>query len=224
MPFVDSGAADTVPGGELPAGDGVAGAWRAARGGDLISGGMGLAGLVEVEAVVVERGDGDQAELGPAQDGVGGDAEAGRELPAGEKVLGACGPAGGFGAVLAGVVEAFSASVGAPAGDQAAPVPLADRLRGHLQVGGYLAGGEHAGGAEPAGVRAQAACVAERGQVLHGEGPAPAAGDSPAVEDRGDLVEGVVVQELAKAAIAAPEPARRLAAGLAAHLRRWPLR
>src|ERR1022692_319051 len=106
-------------------------------------------------------------------------------------------PAGGFGAVLAGVVEAFSASVGAPAGDQAAPVPLADRLRGHLQVGGYLAGGEHAGGAEPAGVRAQAACVAERGQVLHGEGPAPAAGDSPAVEDRGDLVEGVVVEELA---------------------------
>jgi hypothetical protein len=56
VPFVNSGAADTVPGGELPAGDGVSGAWRAARGGDLISGGMGLAGLVEVEAVVAGRG------------------------------------------------------------------------------------------------------------------------------------------------------------------------
>jgi hypothetical protein len=31
--------------------------------------------------------------------------------------------------VLAGVEQAFSASVGAPGGDQAAPVPLADRLR-----------------------------------------------------------------------------------------------
>src|SRR5216683_2729965 len=90
--------------------------------------------------------------------------------------------------LLAGVEEAFSASVGAPAGDQAASAPPADRLRGHLQVSGDLTGGEHAGGAEPAGVRAQAACVAERGEVLHGEGPAPAAGDSPAVQDRGDLV------------------------------------
>ena len=102
----------------------------------------------------------------------------------------------GSGAVLAGVEEAFSASVGAPAGDQAAPVPLADRLRGHLEVSGDLAGGEHACGAEAAGVRAQAACAAERGQVGDGEGPAPPAGDSPAVEDRGDLVEGVVVEEL----------------------------
>ena len=198
VPFVDGGAADAVPGGELPAGDGVAGAWRAARGGDLVAGRAGLAGLVEVEAAVVGGGDGEQAELGPAQDGAGGDAEPGRQLPAGEQVPGAFGPAGGglvsgSGAVLAGMEEAFSASVGAPAGDQAAPVPLADGLRGHLEVSGDLAGGEHACGAEAAGVRAQAACAAERGQVGDGEGPAPAAGDSPAVEDRRDLVEGVVV-------------------------------
>jgi hypothetical protein len=112
---------------------------------------------------------------------------------------GACGRRlpGGFGAVLAGVEEAFSASVGAPAGDQAAAVPLADRLRGHVEVSGDLTGGEHAGGAEPAGVGARAACVAERGQVLHGEGPSPPAGDPAAVEDLADLVEGVVVEELA---------------------------
>src|SRR5271165_6796230 len=89
VPFVDSGAADAVPGGELPAGDGVAGAWRAARGGDLIAGRAGLAGLVEAEAAVVGRGEGEQAQLGPAQDGAGGDAERGRELPAGEQVPGA---------------------------------------------------------------------------------------------------------------------------------------
>ncbi len=81
VPFVDSRAADAMPGGELPAGDGVAGAWRAARGGDLITGRTGLAGLVEAEAAVVGRDAGEQAELGPAQDGAGGDAEAGRELP-----------------------------------------------------------------------------------------------------------------------------------------------
>src|SRR5208283_3332866 len=202
VPFVDSGAADTVPGGELPAGDGVAGAWRAARGGDLVTGRAGLAGLVEAEAAVVGRGDGEQAQLGPAQDGAGGDAEAGRELPAGEQVPGACGPAGGglvggSGTVLAGVEQAFCASAGAPAGDQAAPAPVADGLRGHLEVSGDLAGGEHACGEQAAGVRAQAAGAAERGQAGDGEGPAPAAGDSLAVEDRRDLVEGVVVQELA---------------------------
>ena len=49
VPFVDSGAADAVPGGELPAGDGVAGAWRAARGGDLIAGRPWLAGLVRLK-------------------------------------------------------------------------------------------------------------------------------------------------------------------------------
>src|SRR2546421_828560 len=131
MPFADSGAADAVPGGELPAGDGVAGAWRAARGGDLVTGRTGLAGLVEAEAAVAGRGDGEQAELGPAQDGAGGDAEAGRELPAGEQVPGAFGPAGGgllrgSGAVLAGGGKAFSASVGAPGGGQAAPVAPAE--------------------------------------------------------------------------------------------------
>ncbi len=59
VPFVDGGAADAVPGGELAAGDGVAGAWRAARGGDLVACRAGLAGLVEAEAAVVGRGDGD---------------------------------------------------------------------------------------------------------------------------------------------------------------------
>ena len=184
VPFVDSGAADAVPGGELPAGDGVAGAWRAARGGDLVAGRPWLAGLVEVEAAVAGGGDDEQAELGPAQDGAGGDAETGRELPAGEQVPGACGPAGGgllggSGAVLAGVEQAFSASAGALAGDQAAPVPLAGCLRGHLEVSGDLADGEHACGAGPVGVRAQAACAAESGEVLHGEGPSPPAGDFP---------------------------------------------
>ena len=75
VPFVDGGAADAVLGGELPAGNGVAGAWWAARGGDLVAGRAGLAGLVEVEAVVVGRGGSEQAQLGPAQGGAGGDAE-----------------------------------------------------------------------------------------------------------------------------------------------------
>ncbi len=64
VPFVDGGAADAVPGGELPAGDGVGGAGRAARGGDLVAGRRGLAGPVEVEAAVVGGGDGEQAQLG----------------------------------------------------------------------------------------------------------------------------------------------------------------
>ena len=38
--------------------------------------------------------------------------------------------------------------------------------------------------------------MAERGQVLHGEGPSPPAGDPAAVQDLADLVEGMVAQEL----------------------------
>src|SRR5450755_173794 len=202
VPFVDSGAADAVPGGELPAGDGVGGARRAACGGDLVAGRPWLAGLVEAGAVVAGPGDRDQAQLGPAQDGGGGGAEPGCQFPAGEQVPAAFGfPCGGLlsgsGAVLAGVEQAFPASVGALAGDKAAPAPSADRLRGHLEVSGDLGGGEHACGAEPGGVRAQAARLAQCGQVRDGEGPAPAAGDSPAAQDRRDLVEGVLVQELA---------------------------
>src|SRR5258706_12726940 len=95
MPFVDSGAADAVPGGELPAGDGVAGAWRAARGGDLVTGRTGLAGLVEAEAAVAGRGDGEQGELGRAQVGAGGAAGVGRGLAAAEPGAGGVGAAGG---------------------------------------------------------------------------------------------------------------------------------